>query len=74
MESTNTQRKQPVGWLITSGAFFLHFLSLGFAVFPLQTHLRQVHSGPVASVLASFIPIAGLLTFLLFGLDRKSVV
>jgi len=71
MESTNTQRKYPVGWLITSGAFFLHFLSLGFAVFPLQTHLRQVHSGPVASILASFIPIAGLLTFLLFGLAQR---
>lgn len=71
MELASPRDNHPKGWLVTSGAFFLHFLSLGFAVFPLQTHLRQVHSGPVASVLASFIPVAGLLTFFLFGLAQR---
>jgi hypothetical protein len=58
-------------WLQTSGAFFLHFLSLGFAVFPLQTHLRQVHPVATASVIASVIPVAGLLTLLFFRFAER---
>jgi hypothetical protein len=58
-------------WLQTSGAFFLHFLSLGFAVFPLQTHLRQVHPVATASIIASVIPVAGLLTFLFFRFAER---
>lgn len=71
MESINPTPQHSTGWLATSGAFFLHFLSLGFAVFPLQTHLRFVHKPPTASILASFIPIAGLLTFFLFGFAER---
>jgi hypothetical protein len=58
-------------WLQTSGAFFLHFLSLGFAVFPLQTHLRQVHPVATASIIASVIPVAGLLTLLFFRFAER---
>ena len=58
-------------WLQTSGAFFLHFLSLGFAVFPLQTHLRQVHPVATASIIASVIPVAGLLTLLFFRFSER---
>ncbi len=73
MDSHHSAVHRPAGWLQTSGAFFLHFLSLGFAVFPLQTHLRQVHSPPTASLIASVIPIAGLLTFFMFGFaERRS--
>ena len=58
-------------WIQTSGAFFLHFLSLGFAVFPLQTHLRQVHPVATASIIASVIPVAGLLTLLFFRFAER---
>jgi len=71
MDSLNSPSFGRTGWLPTSGAFFLHFLSLGFAVFPLQTHLRKIHSLSSASVLASFIPVAGLLTFFLFGFAER---
>lgn len=71
MDSLNTPSVRHTGWLATSGAFFLHFLSLGFAVFPLQTHLRKIHSLSSASVLASFIPVAGLLTFFFFGFAER---
>jgi hypothetical protein len=71
MESPDTQPNRIQRWLVTSGAFFLHFLSLGFAVFPLQTHLRQIHTISVASILASLIPIAGLLTFFLFRFAER---
>jgi hypothetical protein len=71
MESLENQPKRLNRWLLTSGAFFLHFLSLGFAVFPLQTHLRQIHTASVASVLASLIPVAGVLTFFLFRFAER---
>jgi hypothetical protein len=58
-------------WIQTSGAFFLHFLSLGFAVFPLQTHLRQVHPVATASIIASVIPVAGLLTLFFFRFAER---
>ncbi len=71
MESPDTVPNRTQGWFVTSGAFFLHFLSLGFAVFPLQTHLRQIHTTSVASILASLVPIAGLLTFFLFRFAER---
>ncbi|MCE2814538.1 MAG: hypothetical protein LW850_29475 [Planctomycetaceae bacterium] len=71
MESPDTNPNRIQGWLVTSGAFFLHFLSLGFAIFPLQTHLRQIHANSVASILASLVPIAGLLTFFLFRFAER---
>ncbi|MFN4904083.1 MAG: hypothetical protein ACK5LQ_02530 [Planctomycetota bacterium] len=71
MESPDTNPNRIQGWLVTSGAFFLHFLSLGFAIFPLQTHLRQIHTNSVASILASLVPIAGLLTFFLFRFAER---
>ena len=71
MESPDTNSNRIQGWLVTSGAFFLHFLSLGFAIFPLQTHLRQIHANSVASILASLVPIAGLLTFFLFRFAER---
>ncbi|MFN9626774.1 MAG: hypothetical protein ACK6AT_11015, partial [Planctomycetota bacterium] len=71
MESPDTNSNRIQGWLVTSGAFFLHFLSLGFAIFPLQTHLRQIHTNSVASILASLVPIAGLLTFFLFRFAER---
>lgn len=71
MDSQNPTEKNLYRWFSTSLAFFLHFLSLGFAVFPLQTHLRQIHSAPTASILASCVPIAGLLTYFLFGFAER---
>lgn len=71
MESPYTEPNRIQGWLVTSGAFFLHFLSLGFAIFPLQTHLRQIHTTSVASILASLVPVAGLLTFFLFRFAER---
>lgn len=71
MESPDTDPNRTQGWFVTSGAFFLHFLSLGFAVFPLQTHLRQIHTTSVASILASLVPVAGLVTFFLFRFAER---
>lgn len=50
----------------SGGAYFIHFLSLGFASFPLQTHLRQVLAPASASLVASVIPIAACSTYFLF--------
>ncbi|MFM7515682.1 MAG: hypothetical protein ACKO3V_01965, partial [Pirellula sp.] len=71
MESPDKEPNRTQGWFVTSGAFFLHFLSLGFAIFPLQTHLRQIHTTSVASILASLVPVAGLLTFFLFRFAER---
>ncbi len=53
-------------WLRIGGAYFLHFSSLGFASFPLQTHLRSIHSASVGSLIASAFPIAAILTYFFF--------
>lgn len=50
----------------SGGAYFIHFLALGFASFPLQTHLRQVLSPASASLVASVVPIAACSTYFLF--------
>jgi hypothetical protein len=50
----------------SGGAYFIHFLSLGFASFPLQTHLRHTLSPPTASLVASVLPLASCLTYFFF--------
>ncbi len=52
--------------LLIGGSYFIHFLALGFASFPLQTHLRQLLSPSSASLIASVIPVAACLTYFIF--------
>lgn len=51
---------------LSGTTYFVHFLSLGFASFPLQTHLRQLLEPSSASLVASVTPIAACLTYFLF--------
>ena len=46
--------------------YFVHFVSLGFSSFPLQTHLRSQLTPSTASVLAALIPIAACATYFVF--------
>ena len=66
MDSPTTSGFSWPQWLRIAGAYFLHFSSLGFASFPLQTHLRKVHSPALASLIASAFPIAAILTYFFF--------
>jgi hypothetical protein len=50
----------------SGGAYFIHFLSLGFASFPLQTHLRNALTPSTASLITSVIPLAACLTYFFF--------
>lgn len=59
-------RTIPAAMWISGAAYFVHFLALGFASFPLQTHLRQLLSPSSASLVASVTPIAAVLTYFLF--------
>lgn len=66
MDSPTTSGFSWPQWLRIAGAYFLHFSSLGFASFPLQTHLRKVHSPALGSLIASVFPIAAILTYFFF--------
>ncbi len=46
--------------------YFIHFLALGFASFPLQTHLRSTLGPSSASLAVTVVPIAACLTFFVF--------
>lgn len=66
MDSTTANGFSWGPWLRIGGAYFLHFSSLGFASFPLQTHLRSIHSASVGSLIASVFPVAAILTYFFF--------
>jgi|LakMenEpi03Aug12_release.lakeMendotaPanAssembly.Ray.scaffolds.fasta_scaffold19513_6 hypothetical protein len=66
MDSATAQGFSWGPWLRIGGAYFLHFASLGFASFPLQTHLRSIHSASVGSLIASVFPVAAILTYFFF--------
>ncbi|MFN9850844.1 MAG: hypothetical protein ACK57P_03440 [Planctomycetota bacterium] len=52
-------------WLC-GGSYFVQFLAMAFASFPLQTHLRKLLEPSQASLVAGLIPIATCSTYLLF--------
>lgn len=64
--SSSTTRPSASSIFFSGGAYFIHFLALGFASFPLQTHLRQVLAPTSASLVASVVPIAACSTYFLF--------
>ena len=64
--SSSTARPSASSIFFSGGAYFIHFLALGFASFPLQTHLRQVLAPASASLVASVVPIAACSTYFLF--------
>jgi len=63
---TRLVRSVSIPVLLCGGTYFFHFLALGFASFPLQTHLRKVLNPSSASLVASVTPIAACLTYFLF--------
>jgi hypothetical protein len=57
-------------WLC-GGSYFIQFLAMAFASFPLQTHLRKLLAPSQASLVAGLIPIATCSTYLLFRLAES---
>lgn len=68
METNVSHLPKPtaVSIFFSGGACFIHFLSLGFASFPLQTHLRHALTPATASLVASVLPLASCLTYFFF--------
>ncbi|AMV34015.1 hypothetical protein VN12_17935 [Pirellula sp. SH-Sr6A] len=64
--SSASAERTPTAIFFCATTYFVHFLSLGFSSFPLQTHLRTQLSPATASVLAGLIPIAACTTYFLF--------
>jgi hypothetical protein len=52
-------------------SFFVQFLAMAFASFPLQTHLRKLLDPSSASLVAGLTPIATLTTYLLFRIAES---
>lgn len=65
LSSASAERTSTAVFFCAS-TYFVHFLSLGFSSFPLQTHLRTQLTPSTASVLAGLIPIAACTTYFLF--------
>lgn len=65
LSSASAERTSTAVFFCAS-TYFVHFLSLGFSSFPLQTHLRTQLSPSTASILAGLIPIAACTTYFLF--------
>lgn len=57
--------------VFSAGTYFIHFLALGFASFPLQTHLRRTLSPATASLITSVIPLAACLTYFFFRFAER---
>ncbi len=67
MSTSSSPSERTAAAIFFSGStYFIHFLGLGFASFPLQTHLRQVLTPASASLVASLIPIAACMTYFFF--------
>jgi hypothetical protein len=54
-------------WLCGT-SYFIQFLAMAFASFPLQTHLRKLMDPASASVIAGLVPIATCSAYLIFRL------
>lgn len=61
-----TARSQRFAMWLCGASYFVQFLSMGFASFPLQTHLRKLIDPSSASLIAGLIPIATCTAYLLF--------
>lgn len=67
MNTSTAPTQRTIAAIVFSGAtYFIHFLALGFASFPLQTHLRNTLGTSSASIVVSIVPIAACLTFFFF--------
>jgi hypothetical protein len=64
--TSHLPKPSAVSIFFSGGAYFIHFLSLGFASFPLQTHLRHALTPATASLVASVLPLASCLTYFFF--------
>lgn len=67
MNTSTAPTQRTITAIAFSGTtYFIHFLALGFASFPLQTHLRSTLGASSASIVVSVVPLAACLTYFFF--------